>query len=288
MSQVHDYALDATKTYNYVRLSMAGLVAALGAAVAIERVSNANCFEGSISAYFYTPVHSVFVGALIAIGVGLIAIKGTRTEDLFLNLAGFMAPIVALVPTATPEVQDRCSNTPVLFHDVRPMVNNNALSLLFAGALVFAAVWWISRRRNDSSTPLLSDRRNQLGFVVSAAVLAFGSYLYFWQKRWFADHSHQLSAGLMFVFIGVVVLINARATTNRRYAKAYWAVLATMVGSAIVVGVGACLVPAWSHAVLAIEVMEIAPFMAFWGLQTAELWNAGARRVVVKELPRLL
>ncbi len=285
----YDYNIDAKKTYNYVRLAIVGLVVALAASVVLERLLNARCIEGSISAYYYTPTHSIFVGALVAIGVLLIAIKGTRTEDLFLNLAGFMAPIVALVPTSLPPDEHRCSDTPVWFDDVRPMVNNNALAMLLAGALVYFAVWRISRRRNDGSTPLLKDRRNQVGLLVSAAVLLLGTYLYFGQKTWFADHAHLVSAGLMFVFIGVVVLINAMATTHQFYRWAYWAVFAAMVVSGLVVGLVMLFGPEWRHAVLVIEILEIVPFLVFWALQSVELWNVGSRRVdVADELPKML
>ena len=289
MNDPYDYDIDAKKTYNYVRLAIVGLLVALAASVVLERVFNATCIEGSISAYYYTPAHSIFVGALVAIGVLLIAIKGTRTEDLFLNLAGFMAPIVALVPTSLPPVEHRCSDTPVLFDQVRPMVNNNALAMLLAGALVYFAVWRISRRRHDGNTPLLEDRRNQVGLLVSAAVLALGTYLYFGQKDWFADHAHLASAGLMFVFIGVVVLINARATTHQFYRRAYWVLFAAMVASLGVVGLWMLLRPKSWHAVLIIEILEIVPFLVFWLLQSVELWNVGSRRVeVADELPKML
>ena len=289
MNDPYDYDLDAKKTYNYVRLAIVGLVVALTASVVLEWALNAHCIEGSISAYYYTPTHSVFVGALVAIGVLLIAIKGTRTEDLFLNLAGFMAPIVALVPTSVPPVENRCSDTPVLFDDVRPMVNNNALAMLLAGALAYTAVWLISRRRNDRSTPLLKDGRNKIGLLVSAVVLALGTYLYFGQKTWFADHAHLASAGLMFLFIGVVVLINALATKQRFYRTAYWVVFAAMAASGAVVLLVVLFGPEWRHVVLVIEVLEIAPFLVFWALQSAELWNVGSRRVdVAADLPKML
>ncbi|MBA3654232.1 MAG: hypothetical protein H0W70_08560 [Actinobacteria bacterium] len=35
------------------------------------------CWQTSISAYYYTPVRAVFVGALMAIGLSLIVIKGS-------------------------------------------------------------------------------------------------------------------------------------------------------------------------------------------------------------------
>lgn len=75
------------------------VVASALVSVVIER-SRATCWGESISGYYYTPSRNVFVGALVVIGVSLIAIKGsTDREDVLLNLAGVLAPIVAFVPT---------------------------------------------------------------------------------------------------------------------------------------------------------------------------------------------
>lgn len=70
------------------------------------------CFEerrdggslGSINAYYYTPVRGMFAGALLGIGVCLVCIRGSTTvEDVLLNAAGMLAPVVALIPTPPDE-----------------------------------------------------------------------------------------------------------------------------------------------------------------------------------------
>ena len=66
----------------------------------VRTVQSTGCFQTSISAYYYTPVHGVFIGALVAVGTCLICLRGnTDAEDILLNLAGMFAPVVALVPT---------------------------------------------------------------------------------------------------------------------------------------------------------------------------------------------
>src|SRR3954466_7641702 len=89
-----------TKTYLYLRVGLVALAVFLGASLVIELVAGDTPWLGAISAYYYTPVRSVFVGTLIAMGVYLIAIKGRDRprEDLMLNLAGMCAPVVAMVP----------------------------------------------------------------------------------------------------------------------------------------------------------------------------------------------
>lgn len=57
----------------------------------------------SISAFYYTPARSLFVGTLVAIGVALVAYRGyTRGENLLLNAAGGLAIVAALFPTVDP------------------------------------------------------------------------------------------------------------------------------------------------------------------------------------------
>ncbi|MDP8988060.1 MAG: hypothetical protein M3N11_06900, partial [Actinomycetota bacterium] len=69
------------------------------ASIAIEYAA-ADCWQASISAYYYTPVRGIFVGAIIAVGFSLIVIKGRgMLEDTALNFAGIFAPIVAVAPT---------------------------------------------------------------------------------------------------------------------------------------------------------------------------------------------
>ena len=88
----------AQKTYRYLRIGLIGAAVMLAAAVVIERW-HVDCWQGSISAYYYTPVRAVFVGALVAVGLSLIVIKGEGHEDVYLNIAGMLAPVVAFVPT---------------------------------------------------------------------------------------------------------------------------------------------------------------------------------------------
>ena len=108
MSPDNPYVL---KSYRYLRLVMVGLVVLLAASVLIElQQTGFGCWRTSISSYYWTPVRGVFVGALVAIGTCLIVLKGnTPVEDVLLNVAGALAPIVAFVPILDPK---ECQSTP--------------------------------------------------------------------------------------------------------------------------------------------------------------------------------
>jgi hypothetical protein len=56
--------------------------------------------QSSMSAYYYTAMRDVFVGALFAVGVALYVYRGfSRVENVVLSLAGVLAVCVALFPT---------------------------------------------------------------------------------------------------------------------------------------------------------------------------------------------
>jgi hypothetical protein len=57
--------------------------------------------QGSISAYYHTPMRNIFVGSLFSIGTFLYLYKGfSKEENIALNFAGIFALCVALLPTS--------------------------------------------------------------------------------------------------------------------------------------------------------------------------------------------
>lgn len=106
MAPALDSATTAQKTHRYLRLSLVFVVFALLVSVAIETVVVA--WEPlafgweplpSISHYFYTPARNVFVGALIAASLALLALSGRNRATILLDIAALFAPLIALVPT---------------------------------------------------------------------------------------------------------------------------------------------------------------------------------------------
>jgi hypothetical protein len=91
----------ALRTYTAIRMGVVVVIASLGWAVYRE-IANAeqHCVQRSLSAYYYTPVRPVFVGALLVIGFAMVVMWGmTFLEDAALNLAGLLLTVVALNPT---------------------------------------------------------------------------------------------------------------------------------------------------------------------------------------------
>lgn len=127
---------DAVLTYRYLRITMVAVLLMLGFSVLYQRWGE-GCELGSVSAYYFTPVRSVFVGALFVFGAALIAYHSSRPEEeALLNLSGFTSIVVALVPTTS----NGCKPT-----GGPPAVTNNIYSLGFATAIAIGLAFWINR-----------------------------------------------------------------------------------------------------------------------------------------------
>lgn len=168
---------NAIVTYRYLRLSIVVVVLALLVGVLVEYGKD-DCLQKSLSAYYHTPVHALFIGAMMTIGVCMIIIKGRNgLEDTLLNLAGVMALVVAFVPT-TVDVragtqQPLCTSSPLLMPRVDRFISNNLLSLAIGGTIAIAVAYLIAtaRKVNEIEAP---QRAGKFGFTVLAVLLIVG------------------------------------------------------------------------------------------------------------------
>jgi hypothetical protein len=275
------------KTYRYLRMAMVAMVVLLGAALVIEwSKTDPRCLQTSISAYYYTPVQAIFVGALIAIGLCMVVLKGnTEREDILLNVAGMLAPAVALVPTPG---QGACRSVPIVQGDTAANIANNMLALFVVGApclLVTAAFVlrsWLSRA--DRNPMYL------VGLGVALAIFGGGIVWFFVDRSGFTENAHYAAALVMFVCIIAVVVLNAKqfrrkdADARRVPANRYSVIALGMVVVPLVLFAWKAAF-GWAHAVLWIEGVLITLFAVFWIIQTQELWNEGLRGGG-QELPR--
>jgi hypothetical protein len=271
----------AMRSYRYLRIGMVGAVLALAVSIAIERFDS-GCWQTSISAYYYTPVRAVFVGGLMAIGMSLIAIKGsTPWEDTFFNFAGIMAPAVAVLPTMSvgdcwsvaPPSQPR-DNSGQLADWLVANIDNNTRALLIAGfaGLVAAAVIAAIARRDLLAPARVGGRDLRVGLLATLVVLLVVLALHRWWDD-FPTRAHGGAAVLMFVFLGAGIASNAwqrREKPERRtYMWIYIAVVAAMAAAGIVLP----WFGGWDHNILILEAVEIALFVVFWLTQTREHWG---------------
>ncbi|MDH3300043.1 MAG: hypothetical protein OES24_06010 [Acidimicrobiia bacterium] len=282
----------ALKTYRYLRMGMVGLVVALAVSILLERLE-VDCWQTSISSYYYTPVRAVFVGGLMAIGASLLVIKGsTRREDVLFNIAGILAPVVGVVPTSSVGECWSLEPTPLptdgegnLAPWVIANIDNNIQALLLAGIVGMLAVGIIAAVVYDDPVTAArsAPRDRQIGLIVTMAVLLIGWGLHRWWDA-FPTQAHGWAAVLMFLFLALGIGVNAwerrHIPKHRRYAGIYAVISALMVGVGIVF---LAALRGWSHMVLVLEITEITLFAAFWVAQTVEHWGRDSLRVAPDE-----
>lgn len=257
---------NAVKTWRYLRISMIVLVAGLGYAI-VREIVRKGCVQGSISAYFYTPARGFFVGALVAIGVCLVAVKGnTPREDVLLNLAGAFAPVVAFVPT--PDIDPECASITLAKADRVLNVGNNFTTLLVVGAAGLVLTLFFVKKQQPGMTEAAP-----VGWLSAAAVWVIGFLAYNFAPGTFDDWAHMSAAVLMFACILGAVISNAKSSTS--YGRAYTRVAYAM-GASIALFLLAIALDL-DYRVLGIEAAMIALFAVFWAVQTRELWHQGLR-----------
>ena len=292
------------KSYRYLRIAMVGLLLALAAAVFYQR-SQQGSFLGSVSAYYYTPAQAVFVGALIGLGVSMIALRGMNdAEDTFLNLGGMFAILVALVPTGRGPVFDEavqacqksggtlltqraskgldCPTVRALETAARANVENNMAALLSVSglALILAGVILFESRTAKSGTP---GRRWVLAGFFMAALLWLGGLIALAASvSWLTANAHYIAAGGLLLCILLVAGANAHRRQEKPsrgivpkvdVLKSPRAYLYTWIAGAMLIGAGVLIV-LWQTNVISLFWVEISVaflFILFWTVQTVEL-----------------
>lgn len=263
--------LAVLRTYRYLRVATLVVVGMLLIAVVRQIAAASGCIQTSISAYYFTAAHSVFIAALCVIGACLIVYKGsTDTEDVVLNFSGFLAFVVAFVPTTRETV---CSGPQLpASYDVAPGISNNVLALFIAGAAAEAVRVYLARRETGEHLGGGAHNVLLLGWVVLVAFVV----TYVVARSFFEATAHSAAAVILFVGIIYVVLLNARSSRvvgNDAYVRRYQGVAWLMGLTLLAVVVLHFTLTGFNHVVIVAEVLLIAEFALFWAIQTAELWR---------------
>jgi len=277
-----------SRTYLYLRLGMVGAVLLLFASIGKEyfETPGNHCFQNSISAYYYTPVRAILVGALFAVSFALIVYRAEgKWEDLFLNLAGMFVPIVAVAPTT--DVGQCWSIAPAagaLNADGSPQawvaanINNNMFALLLVGALglglsiVLAAIDLRrgARRASYQNARTGATERSNPWISLGIALLVLvgvGQVTWAWDQ--FDTRGHGIAAVLFFVFLMLAVAATAGHNLllylGRRWI--WYAAIALLMAT---LGVVFRFADFGEHETAILETLEIVLFVAYWLAQTFE------------------
>lgn len=274
-----DVTLD---TYRYLRGGMAVIIVMLGAAVIGARLM-ATCWQTSISAYYFTTVHSIFIAALCALGVLFIVYKGScDTEDVLLTLAGNLAFIVAMVPTTRPGLLCGDYGLPADY-EVNHAITNNVWAVVIALVTARVVSWWLYRRTKTTESKSVL---GTLSMCLLWLVMAVGFVAFIFFPSPFDSNAHAISAIIMFLALIATVVTTAflvsreddtKAPHRRLYLLFYWGIAALMVATLIAVVVLHLTLDRWSHWVIVSEIVLITEFTVYWVVQTIELWRTPNR-----------
>ncbi|WP_417562391.1 hypothetical protein [Microbacterium sp.] len=262
------------RTYRYLRVALVGAAAVLGIGLAVVVVTDGPVT--SISALYYTSGQTVFVGALCAIALALVALSGHSVEQVLLDVAAVFAAMIAVIPTPVgagdvPGPGPDCAGAGACVPEAAAAVAHTGVVVLGVVAILGAITALVLARVQRTATP---------GVLVGAGAAAVaGVGLLAWLAA--APHAllaagHLAATGVFFGLMVAVAIVSAVA--HSRYRVVYVVVAAGMVACLLYLfgvelarlgGADLAGVP-W---VLFGEVGLIALFAVFWIAQTVQKWD---------------
>jgi hypothetical membrane protein len=257
-----------SRTHRYLRLALVGVVMALAASVVIELARSGWVPLPSISDYYYSPARGVFVGALTAAAVALLALSGRDAESVLLDIAAVFAPLIAIVPTGY-------RGEPFVPTEVLPTVRNGV------GVYIVMVIATVGLGGVLASRGAISRRRVALVggvAVVTAATLAALAYLPGPASvfPFPAGVNLHLVATVcffaMFAAIPLVTVVRREARPAAAFRRVYAAVAITIV-AALILTVAAAVANPDTVGVFVGGAVALTAFAVYWTTQTVERWQ---------------
>ncbi|BDV29769.1 hypothetical protein [Microbacterium terricola] len=276
------------RTHRYLRLSLALVVFALLAAVFIESIRIGDVLP-SISHYFYTPARNVFVGALVAVSLALLALSGRDRATVLLDIAAVFAPLIALVPTSALPAGPLIGGLegPQPSEGVPPAYMPDIYNGIITYAVVVAAIILVTVVIHSENLWTWGIVLPSAIAVVTAVLLLLLAFLPAWNdgfpfNAWPIPSIHYTAALLFFGAFAAVAILNAfwretddgpEPTPGQRLTYAVIGVL--MILDMVLLIVAGMLRPdpegfPWIFVGEAIALML---FAVFWVVQTVQRWD---------------
>lgn len=267
------------RTYRYVRLGIMGAVLAIF--VSLVAYGTTSGWPPSISALYYTPGQTVFVGALFAVALGLLALSGHSVEQALLDLAAVVAPLIAIVPTViktgdvpglTVECVDAAPCVPAQY--VPSIANGMVTFAVVGGAGVVLAVVVAVAQRTISRGLLVA-------IAVAAAIIAGMTIWWAVDPESYVPSAHLVATVAFLSFMALASLMAAAGAGGTSYRGLYGALSVLFVLSLIFVVIvqimqlnGVDLNASTGAPLILIgEAIALAVFAMFWLAQTVQKWD---------------
>ena len=273
-----DETLYGRDTLRYVRLALLVVPLLLMVAIVIYGLLNGKV-EDSISSYYLGPSRDLFVAMLVSTGVLLVVYKGAPLEDYALNLAGFYAIFVALVPTRLGQTLSALSSSAQV--QLIRSVQISVVAVLIVSAVFVWLEWktakWTPRALHTSKLS------TALSISSTVALVAFIGLL-LWRSIEGTDFAgvHYAAALLLILSMGVAIASHlgredlcAVDTSGGR--PMHYAVLLILMALGII-GWFVLNALGIAQALFIVEWYEIGLFSYFWYLESRRLWEAPTPR----------
>jgi hypothetical protein len=266
--------------YRELRVGMVVITLMLFGAIVIEQLS-ATCWQFALSAYYYTSAHSIMIAALLALGAMLIVYKGSNdTEDVFLNLAGVSALMIAMVPQGRPSPLCGKLDLPPQFV---PAIQPNVWTIVLALIVGWLGMLCLHLRNRTWQ------RRSPLGILALGIfwlIMVLGLIALVFFPNWFYAQIHGISGVSMLLSFIITVFcaayVVAREDTGKSPHKDRYKWFYRIIAGAMVVTLIAAVAvhlkhPGWEPWVIWLESAVIFEFAVYWAVQTWELWDSPDR-----------
>lgn len=297
MPSALDSATTGQKTHRYLRLSLVFVVFALLVSVMLETVvvSWEPFALGwdplpSLSHHFYTSARSVFVGALIAASLALLALSGRDRATVLLDISAIFAPLIALIPTGIDADRpvdglscpgpEECIPAPYL-GDVRAGVV--AYVIVVVAVVVTMAVIRTRKGLRIPGAALVSVIAVVTAVVIAALAFIPAVNADFPFNFWPFPSSIHFAVTIAFfgTFAAVPVLLSRepldeQETPPTPRQKTFYRWVTRLMIADLVLLIGAFAFRDVLHgfpAVLLGEVIALCLFAGFWGVQTFQRWT---------------
>lgn len=286
-------------TYRYLRMIMVLPATFLFLATLFEAASRGWVFRDSISDSYQGPVRDVFVGALMASGICMIAYKGrSKLEDYALNFAGFNAFFVALVPNNFTAVLNEAAATSITTGDVitRQQMLTNLRFVLIALLITTALFTYLDYQLMNWKA--LRWGKDETKFASALAVISWVTEIVFvlvivggvivGQQTLFGlsifGLLHLTAAALLIANLSFAAAshafprklrspqMNADAEKTSNSALRGYRVIVFAMWGGLIIG-GLCIYLGIGYSVIVTEYVEIGLFVAYWLVATRRDWS---------------
>jgi hypothetical protein len=296
MAAADSPATTPQKTHRYLRLSLVLIVFTLLVSVALQSIviTWEPLIVGwhpltSISHAFYTPARDIFVGALIAASVVLLALSGRSRATTLLDVCAVFAPLIAIVPTGLADSRAIGHLTCPGTADCIPSasIGTAKAGIAVYAIVVVAVVVTMAAIRRRTRTPNRSARLVSVIAIITAVVVVA---LAFWPAlnehfpfNFWPVHSIHFAVTLVFfgVFAAVPILYAGgplepgEAPPTPRQRSIYRWIAGLLIADLVLLVVALLFRQAFGETpvVLFGEAVALILFAAFWWVQTIQRWN---------------